>query len=958
MTTSVLTGTFTNPDGSPKKGVKVLFHLSTHDITSTLKVSVADPVYTTTDQNGYFTANLWSNEAVLGSTGIANTYYEIAIEQGGLTDKIGWFILPDKANSKLADILNLYYTDTPSGGTPSDPPTPPGSVDWDDIENKPTEYPPEAHRHLWGEIDGKPIAYPPEDHLHDWGDIQDKPTEYPPQAHLHSEEDIQDLDKYTQAEVDASQATQDSRLLAIESAGLATERVRWLGDWVPGQYEKFDMLRDGDWTMIANKLTGDRPSPQPYGESELIYGDPSFVTGSFTGEVRSGLDFTVTEDGTVTGISIWVPEVNSDKHFALITVEDPGGTPIITRQTISSTALTANEWSLVAPSGLGLVRAGVRYQIYLESHDYTQSTTTEAGYNEGSSNNDPEDEPTIGQWLRDSHNMYNFHRIDRDGQDQTTMLRSLTVGDTFSVVQDNNPANRWVYEIIDPPIEFTNHFSMLVTRTLSAGNPTNGTYTRCYFDVIIDLPTEFSEEVNRWITQPGFANVNGILMFDSVSQPINPNNGYGIDFTFQPYNFSEDWDVVATSGQQTPTSSLPPIGSHVYVNSLEDLQHDEDKAYLSGDTVYVWDGAVSIGDRVFEAVGSGPITIFGTNDIRDKIISSSGGILFDFNARDLSVTGVGFDAPSATLVGLTRSSGFSFVYFEDCSIDEINNIGHVRDVNAFEWRGRCFITKVNGSGLSFAGVCDVIGVEGWICNEWNDWLIDISGQARKVRLQGVDLKLSNVNQSLLSAGTTNASITQEGGGRINLTAIRNSPDEPMSDTDFNATALGCFGGVTPSDQKWDLSDDNDFIVKTLYFMSGRITEDHNITITDQWTSLLDAIEQSGQFEGSLFTYSAGTDELIFNGEHVKSMRSALSWSSVNVARQDRDLTVRLSVESPIKGTTQTEESTARTKGREFFSYITERMIVLYPGDKIRVEIKAETGLTVDLVIHQMSAMIS
>lgn len=39
-------------------------------------------------------------------------------------------------------------------------------TNWDDIEGKPTEFPPSAHNHDWSAIDNKPIAYPPSAHTH------------------------------------------------------------------------------------------------------------------------------------------------------------------------------------------------------------------------------------------------------------------------------------------------------------------------------------------------------------------------------------------------------------------------------------------------------------------------------------------------------------------------------------------------------------------------------------------------------------------------------------------------------------------------------------------------------------------------------------------------------------------------------------------------------------------------
>ena len=37
----------------------------------------------------------------------------------------------------------------------------------------------------------------------------------------------------------------------------------WSGVWQPGEYEANEVVRDGSWTMIANKTTTDRGPQQP-----------------------------------------------------------------------------------------------------------------------------------------------------------------------------------------------------------------------------------------------------------------------------------------------------------------------------------------------------------------------------------------------------------------------------------------------------------------------------------------------------------------------------------------------------------------------------------------------------------------------------------------------------------------------------------------------------------------------
>ena len=49
--------------------------------------------------------------------------------------------------------------------------------EWDDITDKPTEFPPEAHTHPWDQVTGKPSEFPPAAHTHPWNQVTGKPTD-------------------------------------------------------------------------------------------------------------------------------------------------------------------------------------------------------------------------------------------------------------------------------------------------------------------------------------------------------------------------------------------------------------------------------------------------------------------------------------------------------------------------------------------------------------------------------------------------------------------------------------------------------------------------------------------------------------------------------------------------------------------------------------------------------------
>ena len=83
------------------------------------------------------------------------------------------------ASTLLNDSWRSYGTGGGGGTT--------GSVTWADILDKPTVFPPSAHRHLWADLDNVPDTFTPSAHTHLWADITDKPTEFPPAAHTHPE---------------------------------------------------------------------------------------------------------------------------------------------------------------------------------------------------------------------------------------------------------------------------------------------------------------------------------------------------------------------------------------------------------------------------------------------------------------------------------------------------------------------------------------------------------------------------------------------------------------------------------------------------------------------------------------------------------------------------------------------------------------------------------------------------
>lgn len=63
-----------------------------------------------------------------------------------------------------------------------------GGVAWDDITNKPTEFPPEAHTHPTSDVTGLGALATADSVA--WDDVTDKPSTFNPAAHNHNASDI------------------------------------------------------------------------------------------------------------------------------------------------------------------------------------------------------------------------------------------------------------------------------------------------------------------------------------------------------------------------------------------------------------------------------------------------------------------------------------------------------------------------------------------------------------------------------------------------------------------------------------------------------------------------------------------------------------------------------------------------------------------------------------------------
>jgi len=260
-----------------------------------------------------------------------------------------------------------------------------GVADWEDIEGKPSTYPPEPHTHtrddvtdfwsepFWSNIPDKPSVYPPEAHTHlradimdlfsspFWAQIPDKPFEY-----LGSEFTVDTYGTLLISSVDFSKVTNrlsslltfDSSLIpASDSAyDLGGTTAKWKDAYLSGTLHASEVIGTVDWSYIANKPAQYPPEPHTHVRSDItdFFSTPFWTNIPDKPFEYLGSEFTVDTSGSLVVSSIDFSKI-TNRVSSLITFDssvipsvsgslDIGGTALQWRNAYFAGTVSASEF--------------------------------------------------------------------------------------------------------------------------------------------------------------------------------------------------------------------------------------------------------------------------------------------------------------------------------------------------------------------------------------------------------------------------------------------------------------------------------------------------------------------------------------------------------------------------------------------------------------------------------------
>ena len=316
--------------------------------------------------------------------------------------------------------------------------------------------------------------------------------------------------------------------------------LQWVGPYQAGKYyAKGSVTRIDEFLMVALRYTLDYPGPITIAPAE--WSIPSFTpaTASENAVIQSGNKWTMTADGYLKTIRVWVPEVGPDITYKVLIIDgsDPDNPKT---NSIAAPAVTAGAWASVK-YGAALVFAGTVIEIRLEAVNAGSDTSVDGGWNyDGVNNAAP---PTLQGWNRSQqHDFVNFDKTDLDGTNRNSELLGVVPTSTLTITDTDDPTKSFTYSIVS--LTDLGTYVQYAVNLVSVGNggPAIGV-TTVNFTIPVPLATKYSREA-AGAPAPSWATVEGTLYIDGVSTPAAAD-AHGTDIEFEEATISPDWAIMS-----------------------------------------------------------------------------------------------------------------------------------------------------------------------------------------------------------------------------------------------------------------------------------------------------------------------------------------------------------------------------------------------------------------------------
>ena len=328
------------------------------------------------------------------------------------------------------------------------------------------------------------------------------------------------------------------------------DRVEWKNEWAAGTYDRNDMVRDNEWTMIANKQTSDKAGVNEDGQpTYTIEEDVEFAKETDTPISSTGIIVTFTDLVRVTALRYYIPSSDLDVDYTLIgkDVSDENNEEIIF---ISEIPATTEGWYEVDFAEERIYSAGDKIELELVAVKTGSDTEWDRQWTLAATSSG---DPGNRFWRKNSANdEIAISKQDWTLGDATADLASLKPGDTIRF-QEAAASGRFFKYQIRSSTDQGSYYEFDV-EVVDEGQTIRNNQL-CDANAVVHGVTENAplvEDEDYYATDNtaynGRATVEGFRRTNLEAPIVGTNNAYGVDIEGVGLVKSPDWDIVAYSG--------------------------------------------------------------------------------------------------------------------------------------------------------------------------------------------------------------------------------------------------------------------------------------------------------------------------------------------------------------------------------------------------------------------------
>lgn len=319
---------------------------------------------------------------------------------------------------------------------------------------------------------------------------------------------------------------------------LRDDVMKWQGEWVPGTYETYDVVRDDQWTMIANTTTIERAAPQNSGDAFWVrdqYSPPALSSTSASEKVLYiGQRYLYVSAFLNTNIRIYFPAAAIGMSVEVWAVVDPTGDKyifnIVPQKTL--TATDVDKWA-----ELNLEQSFVPENTTVDFIMVVRPSTGATTFTHEWVYSKADGDPAAGEINHQSSNLdqIRVHEQDNTLTDRTSELDNIGPGSTIYM-----DSSDYTWEVLQ-----ASKTGDVYTFTVDPGARAADATTDFTFQYLASTSINYVYNTNLYASE---SRISGYFAneYDPTNAAYINDNGYGLDIQIQNVITSADWEVVAT----------------------------------------------------------------------------------------------------------------------------------------------------------------------------------------------------------------------------------------------------------------------------------------------------------------------------------------------------------------------------------------------------------------------------